>query len=200
MILCPALFPSTSSTWPGLLCPTSQIPTVSLTLLKRSSAAQQPHQLKKDSSNSLAMDTASIMGLLVWICGVLYSSIRSITNSQAARITTTNTVNLTDPEASSVFKGEDGPSGNSESGGVNYSWSLFHLMFALATLYVMMALNDRYAPGRKKRHNRINLCKYVSCMDEDNLFLDVLRNLHVDSDCTNGTSRPWLFYLKLLFH
>ena len=200
MILCPALFPSTSSTWPGLLCPTSQIPTVSLTLLKRSSAAQQPHQLKKDSSNSLAMHTASIMGLLVWICGVLYSSIRSITNSQAARITTTNTVNLTDPEASSVFKGEDGPSGNSESGGVNYSWSLFHLMFALATLYVMMALNDRYAPGRKKRHNRINLCKYVSCMDEDNLFLDVLRNLHVDSDCTNGTSRPWLFYLKLLFH
>ena len=150
MILCPALFPSTSSTWPGLLCPTSQIPTVSLTLLKRSSAAQQPHQLKKDSSNSLAMDTASIMGLLVWICGVLYSSIRSITNSQAARITTTNTVNLTDPEASSVFKGEDGPSGDSESGGVNYSWSLFHLMFALATLYVMMALTDWYAPGRKK--------------------------------------------------
>ena len=66
---------------------------------------------KKDSSNALAMDTASIMGPLVWICGVLYSSIRSITNSQAARITTTDTVNLTDPEASSVFKGEDGPSG-----------------------------------------------------------------------------------------
>ena len=136
------------------------------------------------------------MGPLVWICGVLYSSIRSITNSQAARITTTDTVNLTDPEASSVFKGEDGPSGDSESGGVNYSWSLFHLMFALATLYVMMALTDWYAPDKKKSHNRNNLCKYVSCLDEDNLFLDVLRNLHVDPDCTNGTSRPWLFYLN----
>ena len=81
---------------------------------------------------------------------MLYSSIRSITNSQAARITTTNTVNLTDPEASSVFKGEDGPSGDSEGGGVDCSWSLFHLMFALATLCVVMALTDWYAPGRKE--------------------------------------------------
>ena len=99
------------------------------------------------------MDTASIIGLLVWFCCVLYSSIRSTTNSQAARITTTDTVNLTDPEASSVYKGEDGPSGNSESDGVNYSWSLFHLIFALATLYVIMALTNWYAPG-KKHHNQ----------------------------------------------
>ena len=95
MILCPALFPSTSSTWPGLLCPTSQIPTVC-----------SCHIVRHDGLDRL-------------VC-----------------------------------------------------------------------------TRQKKRHNRNNLCKYVSCMDEDNLFLDVLRNLHVDSDCTNGTSRPWLFYLN----
>ena len=61
----------------------------------------------------------------------------------------TDTVNLTDPEASSVSEGEDGPAGDTESDGVKYSWSLFHLMFALATLYVMMTLTNWYAPGKE---------------------------------------------------
>ena len=125
-------------------------PNCKLYLVKKVFGSSTASPVNKDYSNSLAMDTASIIGLLVWFYGVLYSSIRSTTNSQAARITTTNTVNLTDPEASSVFEGEDGPSGDSGSGGVSCSWSLFHLMFALATLYVMMALTDWYAPGRKK--------------------------------------------------
>jgi len=103
---------------------------------------------EKDPEEAPTMDTASIIGLLVWFCCVLYSSIKSTTNSQAARITMTDTVNLTDPEASSVSEGEDGPAGDTESDGVNYSWSLFHLMFALATLYVMMTLTNWYAPGK----------------------------------------------------
>merc|ERR1711988_305414 len=94
-----------------------------------------------------AMDTASIIGLIVWFCCVLYSSIRSTTNDSAARITMTDTVNLTDPE--SREDGDDGSGGDSERDGVQYSWSLFHLMFALATLYVMMTLTNWYAPGHQ---------------------------------------------------
>ncbi|MCP3663194.1 MAG: hypothetical protein GY696_11980 [Gammaproteobacteria bacterium] len=36
------------------------------------------------------------------------------------------------------FSGGD----SDESDGVTYSWSLFHIMFALATLYVMMSLTN----------------------------------------------------------
>ena len=42
--------------------------------------------------------------------------------------------------------GNDDPENNrvwdDEEGEVTYSWSLFHLMFALATLYVMMCLTN----------------------------------------------------------
>ena len=33
------------------------------------------------------MDTASIFGLVLWFCCILYSSIRSSSNSQAAKLT-----------------------------------------------------------------------------------------------------------------
>ena len=87
-------------------------PNCKLDLAKNVFGNSTASSVDKDPSNSPAIDTASIVGLLVLFCCVLYSSIRSTTNSQAARITTTDTVNLTDPEASSVSIGEDGSSGD----------------------------------------------------------------------------------------
>jgi len=92
-----------------------------------------------------SMDTSSIIGLVVWFCCVLYSSIRTSSTESAAKLTMTDTIHLTDPESSSVSDGEQGSDG--ESDGVDYSWSMFHVMFALATLYVMMTLTNWYSPG-----------------------------------------------------
>ena len=63
----------------------------------------------KDPSKSPTMNTASIVGLLVWFCCVLCSSIGSATNSQAAGVTAADAVNLAGPGAGSVSKGGDGP-------------------------------------------------------------------------------------------
>ena len=41
----------------------------------------------------------------------------------------------------------NGGNDDDESSGVSYNWSLFHLMFALATLYVMMTLTNWYSPS-----------------------------------------------------
>ena len=59
-------------------------------------------------------------------------------------------VNLTEAEMTENG-GDTGSSGNSgsddEREGVTYNWSLFHIMFGLSTLYVMMTLTNWYSPG-----------------------------------------------------
>ncbi len=85
---------------------------------------------------------------------MLYSSIRSSSNAQAARLTMSDKITLT--EAESGTGGDQQQQGQQqqqddagdERDGVTYNWSLFHVMFALATLYVMMTLTNWYAPGK----------------------------------------------------
>jgi len=93
------------------------------------------------------LDTESIIGLVIFILCVLYSSIRTASNSQAAKLSGAENILLkdngegsnADPEANKVWDNEEDE--------VAYSWSLFHAMFALATLYIMMTLTQWGNPG-----------------------------------------------------
>lgn len=101
------------------------------------------------------MDTASIIGLIIWFICVLYSSIRSSSNAQAARLTMSDRVTLTEAEMTESGNangqtGNVGDSNDDEQDGVTYNWSLFHIMFGLSTLYVMMTLTNWYSPGEKQ--------------------------------------------------
>ncbi|XP_046640381.1 probable serine incorporator [Daphnia pulicaria] len=97
-------------------------------------------------------DAESIVGLVIWFCCVLYSSIRTASNGQTERLIGSDKVLAKDDNGSSgsgndVHEIESG--GNvwdNEADGVAYSWSFFHLMFALATLYVMMTITNWYKP------------------------------------------------------
>ena len=64
---------------------------------------RSPLNGEDDGMDGPSMDTSSIIGLLVWFACVLYSSIKSTTNSQAARITMTDTVSCFTPVNNNLF-------------------------------------------------------------------------------------------------
>ncbi|XP_008547378.1 probable serine incorporator isoform X2 [Microplitis demolitor] len=113
--------------------------------------------------NQAAFDKESVIGLIIWFSCVLYSSLR--TASKSSKITMSDKVLVNENGAvrnagdSSLIDNEvEGRNPDAEAGGntkvwdneedsVAYSWSFFHLMFALATLYVMMTLTNWYKPN-----------------------------------------------------
>ncbi|XP_071554751.1 probable serine incorporator isoform X1 [Temnothorax nylanderi] len=119
------------------------------------------------AQNRIAFDKESIIGLIIWFSCVLYSSLR--TASKSSKITMSENVLIQDNGAvrnageQSLIGNEDyttveGRNADAEGGNeakvwdneeekVAYNWSFFHLMFALATLYVMMTLTNWYKPN-----------------------------------------------------
>ncbi|CAL1674856.1 unnamed protein product [Lasius platythorax] len=107
-----------------------------------------------DAQNRVTFDKESIIGLIIWFSCVLYSSLR--TASKSSKITMSENVLVQDNGADYTTvegRNPDAESGNdakvwdNEEEKVAYNWSFFHLMFALATLYVMMTLTNWYKPN-----------------------------------------------------
>lgn len=95
------------------------------------------------ASSAQVLDTPSIISLILWLALLLYSSFSSA--SKGERL-----INLNGERESTTLYSEEGDNDgraiDDEKESVQYSYSGSHLVFLLATLYVMMTLTNWYKP------------------------------------------------------
>ncbi|XP_031637312.1 probable serine incorporator isoform X2 [Contarinia nasturtii] len=133
----------------------SSVVTLYVVYLTWSALANNPNekchsQIFPSGGNSkITFDKTSIVGLIIWMVCLLYSSLKSA--SKVSEIT------VPDVEKQAKESGEshkpidsgdnDAKVYDNEENGVAYSWSLFHGVFVAATLYIMMTLTNWYQPN-----------------------------------------------------
>ncbi|XP_037534993.1 serine incorporator 1-like [Nematolebias whitei] len=96
-------------------------------------------------------DAQSIAGLILFVLCILYSSIRSSNTNQVNKLTMVSKESAIHAEGgcsndpSEEFMGSRHMEDN-EPDAVQYSYSFFHFMLFLASLYIMMTLTNWYSP------------------------------------------------------
>lgn len=123
--------------------------------LKGNSSGTASKSVSRGSLGS-QFDAISLITLVIWFVAIIYSSVRNSSHSNVGRLTLKGDEKViladTDDEVKSGTKDEDDDHEgqnvwDDEEDVVAYNYSFFHLMFCLASFYVMMTLTNWYKPN-----------------------------------------------------
>lgn len=116
----------------------------------------------EDPSLALSFNWHTGLSLTLLLLSVIYSCLRNSSHTSAGKFTMAGMEDTTlADQGNGPEKAEHGQTvWDNEDEGVAYSYSMFHFMMMLATLYVMVSLTQWYSPASDLRGLSANMASY----------------------------------------